>query len=113
MCFNKLDLLYVVPLTMAVAMSLKGALLLQRLCVLIRPTRVSDNRGYRHLFQWNRRSKAKFRGEQGNKDNIMEHGTYFLFLENKPIYFRATRECVTPCEGLINIPPINFSYCAV
>ena len=55
---------------------------------------------------YNRGTKAKFWGEQGNKDNIGKQGTYenkfSIFGEqgNKPIYFRGTREQVPPWEGL-------------
>ena len=60
-----------------------------------------------YLFQGNRGTKAKFWGEQGNKDNIGEQGTeenkFSIFGEqgNKPIYFKGTREQVPPVRALL------------
>ena len=74
---------------------------------LLRPSQgFWGNRGEGYLFQENRGTKVKFWGEQGNKDNIGEQGTQenkFSIFGNKQIYFRGTRERVTPLprEGLV------------
>ena len=63
---------------------------------------VLGNRGKRVFTSGEQGNKGQILREQGNKYNIGEQGTYenkfsiFGEQENKPIYFRGTREQVPP-----------------
>ena len=53
----------------------------------------------------NRGTKAKFLGEQENKDNIEEQGTY----ENKFFYFWGTSQFISGEQGNRSSSPAPFT----